>query len=325
MAAPRGFRRPRLEEVERLLAECYGDDQCRDVVDLGGCFSLNLLVPRRSEVVRVNPRFVTERRLVGLRGIRRRLAAAGCLVGQPRPILDADYVRCGGMLVEAETYVPHVKPPPSPENYRWLYRATGRLHASLGEHSIELEPPVETNWGPPDVVDVLLAEVVDACAGDESARADVERMRRLAEALRERWTPESVLPQQVVHGDVRLGNLARTSGGSEVYLDFGFAGVRPRVCDLAYALFWLVLRPDSRGRPDAFDWSFVTELVSAYESEAPTAVSSEERFALNAYAAAVPIYLAALSGRHDDPSGELRGSRHLVDIGEWLLKHSPIR
>ncbi len=324
MAAPRGFRRPTLEEVDQFLAEYYGDDERAEMVDLGGCFSLNLLLPRRSEVVRVHPRFVTERRLEGLREVRACLATAGCLVGEPRPILAADYVSCNGMLVEAETYVPHLKPAPSPESYRWLFQATGLLHAALGECSIDLEPPVETNWGPPDVVDVLVAELVEACAGDRSVIADLDRMRRLADQLRERWTVESSLPPQFVHGDVRLGNLA-TSGGDAVYLDFGFAGVRPRVCDLAYALFWLVLQPDSRGRADTFEWSFVTELVSAYESEAPTAVLSEERFAFNAYMAAVPIYLAALSGRHADPAGELRGSRHLVDIGEWTLEHSPIR
>lgn len=52
------------------------------------------------------------------------------------------------------------------------------------------------------------------------------------------------------------------SDGAPVYFDFGFAARRPRIHDLAYALSWLVLRPEDRVSAEDFVGA-VAELLSA--------------------------------------------------------------
>src|SRR5207244_1378180 len=97
------------------------------------------------------------------------------------------------------------------------------------------------------------------------ASALAERARGLIKRLDTQWIPASALPTGLIHGDVRLGNFSVDRAGTAVYLDFGFAASRPRVHDLAYALSWIVLRPDDRGRAEDFTWHLVPELIAAYE------------------------------------------------------------
>lgn len=59
--------------------------------------------------------------------------------------------------------------------------------------------------------------------------------------VRRMWIAPSQLPGQVVHGDFRLGNLARSPAGLPVVFDFGFVDRRPRLHDEAYALAFMVL------------------------------------------------------------------------------------
>ena len=104
-----------------------------------------------------------------------------------------------------------------------------------------------------------------------------------------------------------------------VYLDFGFAAVRPRVHDLAYSLPWIVVRPDGAGRAEPFDWTAVAELIGAYEEGARDRLRDTERRALTGYVAAVPLYMAAIAGFTPHPSDMLRGDVAFLDIAEWAL------
>jgi Ser/Thr protein kinase RdoA (MazF antagonist) len=133
--------------------------------------------------------------------------------------------------------------------------------------------------------------------------------------------PAADLSAQLVHGDVRLSNVRRTTEGETVYFDFGFLARRPRIHDLAYALAWMMLRPDGRGTAEEFAWETVPQLVTAYEDAARTTLAVKERRALAPYIAAVPLYLAALAGYTNDPVAHLRDQtrRTFLRIGEWLL------
>ena len=124
---------------------------------------------------------------------------------------------------------------------------------------------------------------------------------------------------QLVHGDVRLGNVAAAPGGEPVNLDFGFAAIRPRIHDLGYALSWIVLRPDDSGRAEDFQWDRLPELVTAYEDSTQTTLSPIERRALGPYMAAVPLYLASISGFIPDPVRRLLEERPFLRIAEWVL------
>jgi Ser/Thr protein kinase RdoA (MazF antagonist) len=172
---------------------------------------------------------------------------------------------------------------------------------------------------------------------DPSAAETVRWLRELLGRLRARWVPATALPIQLVHGDVRLGNVRhalRSSGDDSaasaadtrldpepVYFDFGFLARRPRVHELAYSLAWIVLRPDGRGAAADFDWSLLPAWVDAYQDAAGAPLADSERRALAPYTAAVPLYLAAIAGYMDDPVGHLRDETRqaFLRIADWLL------
>jgi aminoglycoside phosphotransferase (APT) family kinase protein len=139
--------------------------------------------------------------------------------------------------------------------------------------------------------------------------------------LERQWVPAAELPCQIVHGDVRLGNVARTNAGEPVYLDFGFAARRPRIHDLAYSLPWIVVRPDDSGRPEHFDWDGVNQLLAAYEDGAQESVGDLERRAFYPYVASVPLYMAAVAGYTPNPGTTLRGEIPFLRIADWVLSH----
>ena len=290
--------------------------------DLGGTTSLNLHIPGRSQVVRVHPRFESRRRVDGLRSLRQHLAAEGLLVGRPVPIDGRDVVAVGPYLAEAEEYVDHAKPPPERSSYVWMYGAMGRLHRVLTRVEVALVRPQVATYGPPSSLRRWLARTEREVAADREATEIVAWARALIRQLDRQWIPATSLPCQLIHGDVRLGNVVASGGRQEpVYLDFGFAARRPAVHDLAYSLPWIIIRPDGAGTPEQFDWSMVAELIDAYEHGAQRRLTDAEQRALPAYVASVPLYMAAIAGFTADPGAMLRGDVPFFRLAEWLLSN----
>lgn len=124
----------------------------------------------------------------------------------------------------------------------------------------------------------------------------------MLDSLEHHWTPPERLPQQVIHGDIRLGNVATTPDGAVAYFDFGFAARRPRIHDLAYSLFWIVLKPDASGRAEEFDWRLASQLVAAYETTGVHPLTDLERRAIGPYVAGVPMYFAAIASYIPTPA-----------------------
>lgn len=294
------------------------------MADLGGTMSLNLHLPAQDLVVRVHPRFVTAERLLALRRLRSGLADRGLVVGEPQLVDVAEIVDLGGRLAEAERYVEHTKPPATWESYLWMYRAMGALHAAI-EAGVphEVPEPAVATYGTPEDLDVYVARTADTVKADPEAAEIAAWVCRLIDLLRGQWIDPGLLPGQLIHGDIRLGNVAETPAGEAAYFDFGFAAHRPRVHDLAYSLSWIVLRPDGRGRAESFDWGLVQELVSAYEDASASRLTPIEWSAVGPYVAAVPLYLAAIAGETPDPAAHLRGEVPFLRIAEWLLVNKP--
>jgi Ser/Thr protein kinase RdoA (MazF antagonist) len=284
--------------------------------------SLNLHVPATSEVLRVHPRFATRNRIAGLRGLRRHLADGALTVGMPVSLDGREVVAAGPYLAELETFVGHIKPPAEWASYVWMYHAMGRLHRTLATTAVRLPRPVVATYGPPRSLRRWLALTDHAVVADPEAREIAGWARRLLHLLERQWVPAKCLPCQVVHGDIRLGNVAVGAAQEPVYLDFGFAAVRPTIHDLAYSLPWIVLRPDDSGLPAEFGWERVTELLAAYEEGAGRSVSEHERRALAGYVAAVPLYMAAVAGFTPEPGDTLRGEIPFLRIAEWVLTNS---
>ncbi|MGH2352083.1 MAG: phosphotransferase [Chloroflexota bacterium] len=149
-------------------------------------------------------------------------------------------------------------------------------------------------------------------------------LRDLLQRLHRQWVPATDLPVQLVHGDVRLSNVRRTSedsAGETVYLDFGFLARRPRVHDLAYSLAFMVWALDGLRAPQRFAWETVPRLIEAYEAAAGSRLTPVERRALAPYTAAVPLYAAALDGFTEAPRGKFCTRLPFLRLGEWLLAH----
>jgi Ser/Thr protein kinase RdoA (MazF antagonist) len=321
------YRRPEVtDEVVTTMLERLGVDGTPP--DLGGTMSLNLdvVVEGRRSVLRIHAPFVSRARTAALQRLRSSLAQAGLRVGIAQPIgrAGATLVRVGTSLVEVESFVEHEKPPPTWASYLWMYEAMGRLHRHVSTWTDgSLPRPVVATYGPPSSLRRWLAMTTAAVSTDAQAVALAAEVGELVRRLDRQWVPPSSLPRHVVHGDVRLGNVAVAPApdGAPVYLDFGFAAVRPRIHELAYSLPWIVVKPDDSGRPEDFDWAAVEELVAAYESGAGTRLSSLERRALGPYVAAVPLYLASVAGFTPDPIRTLVGERPLLRVAEWVLDH----
>ena len=315
------YRRPRLGDpaVRRLLVRL--DVQDATAADLGGTMSLNVAVPSVGGVLRVHAPFESGARLRELRALRAHLAGRGLSVGVPLPLDGRALRRVGDGWAELETFVDHHKPPPTWDSYVWMYEAMGRLHRHLAAATGHLRRPVVSTYGPPGSVRRWLAATEAVVGGDTEAVALAAWAGRLLRELTRLWVPAKLLPRQVVHGDIRLGNIGRAGTGDPAYLDFGFAAHRPRVHDLAYSLLWIVLRPDDSGRPEEFGWERVAELVAAYEHGAGDVLSADETTALAPYLASVALYLASVAAFTPSPAQTLRGEAASLRIAEWVLSH----
>lgn len=291
--------------------------------DLGGTMSLNLHLGALDMVMRVHPRFETATRVHALRSLRGGLHERGLIVGVPKRVLGDEVTVIDGYLAEGETYVRAEKPDASWEAYVWMYAAMGALHRAINAGSLGLdlpEPDVAT-YATPDQLRRWIRGTSLAVRADRRASALAAQVTSMVEDLERQWTPSELLPQQVVHGDIRLGNVARTADGDAAFFDFGFAARRPRIHELAYSLFWIVLKPDDNGRAEDFDWARAAELLEAYEEGADDRLGAIERRALGPYLAAIPMYLAAIASYAPDPSDRIKQETRSLEIARWVLDH----
>lgn len=307
-------------DVQRLATEIAPGSRA---TDLGGTFSLNVGLDPSGLVLRVHQPFVTRRRLLAVQEVRRRLAEGGLVVPVPLPWRGSTVFRCGSRWAELEAYVPHEQPPRAPESYIWLFRAMGVLHRGLDATGVTVPRPYWTTYAPPGTLRRWLPILERAVRDDPEAAEIARQLRGLVGRLRRLWVPAAALPVRLVHGDVRLGNLARRADGETVYLDFGFLARRPRIHELGYSLAWMLLALGAHRDPASFAWEIVPRLVAEYETAAGVRLTPVERQALAPYAAAVPLYQAAVCGFLPAPAETLRdGLRQpFMRLSAWLLAH----
>ncbi|WP_201373924.1 phosphotransferase enzyme family protein [Ktedonobacter robiniae] len=237
------------------------------------------------------------------------------------PWRGSTVIRCGRRWAELERYIPHQKPEPTFNSYLWLFESMGTLHRVLAAYEGSVPRSLAATYGPPDTLRRWLSVTQAAVQSDDEATSVALLLRWLVNQLRQQWLPASRLPQQFIHGDVRLGNVCQDNQGQTIYFDFGFLAYRPRVHGLAYALAFMVLALDLHQTPAEFAWESVTWLVEAYEDAAYWRLTEEERRALVPYTAAVPLFAAALDGFSNDPVSQLLSRLPFLRLSEWLLAH----
>ena len=304
----------------RALLDRIGADPTQ-AVDLGGTMSLNLHAVDRGVVLRVHPPFVSPARLQHLQDLRAHVARAGLVVGEPAEVDGSRVLTAGTRLAEVEPHLAATRQEATWSSYVWMFDAMGVLHRALASYDGALADPVVATYGSPISMRADARATAAAVAHDKEASAIAGRVLGLVDALESMPLDRSALGRQVVHGDVRLANVAAGSDGAPVYFDFGFAARRPRIHDLAYALSWIVLRPDDSGCAEDFRWDLVPELLAAYEQGAASTLARLERRALASFLAAVPLYLASIAFQVPDPANHLCGERSFLRIAEWVLTH----
>lgn len=291
--------------------------------DLGGTMSLNVHLPKTGVVMRVHQPFVSRDRIMSERRMKERIIRSGLETPEPRRFPGGkDVVRCRQHWAELEKFVPETtRREPTWESYLWMYGSMGQLHKVLA--NVDRPPnPILSTYGPPGSVRRWTGVTSEAVRGDTNAEEMARWLGKLSRSLDRLWVPSTQLPNQIIHGDIRLANVrTRRSDGRPVFLDFGFSAYRPRIHDLAYTLSWIVLQPDNRGQAESFDWGKVSELIDAYEEGAKVKLLPVELQALPAYTAAVPLYLGAISGYTPEPSRRLLDELPFLKIAEWILQN----
>lgn len=307
-------------DVQQLAAAIAPDAR---LSDLGGTMSLNARLEPAGLVLRVHQPFVARQRILAVQAVRARLAELGLPVPRAVAWRGATVFRCGRRWAEIERFLPNAKPAPSPAAYRWLFDAMGELHRVLALLDLAVPRPLVATYGSPGSLRRWLPVSEAAVRANPDAAAVARWVRALVGRLRRQWPSAAELPAQLVHGDLRLGNVCCARDGGTIYLDFGFLARRPRIHELAYSLAYMVLALGGCAAPEQFDWSLVPELVTAYEAAAGARLSAAERRALAPYAAAVPLYHAAIAGFTVDPVQQLLGGHQLpfLRFAEWLLAH----
>lgn len=286
---------------------------------LGGTMSRNLYLPGAGLVLRVHPRFVSPQRVLDERRLKRATIAAGLSAPRPVPAGTSELLRVDGRVGELETYVDHVIHPPSWPLHQQMFATLGVLHRIWAAAAIRR--PVVSTYGPPSTLRTHLARL-RARPLDDATRTQLARVTAALTRLRSTWVPAARLPGTVVHGDARPENLSVGSHGEQVVLDLGFAARRPRVHDLAYAMAWIVLKPDDSGSVGEFDRGAARRCVAAYEEAAGSRLSPLEREAFDGYLAGTCLYLTTIAAFLPDPASVVlgRGNLRLVEIAEDVLR-----
>ena len=308
-------------DVQRLLAEIARGARA---TDLGGMMSLNVWLDPAGVVLRVHQPFVSRQRLLAVQRVRRRLACAELIVPVPLPWHQAQVIRCGNRWAELEEYIPHRRAQPSYDSYSWMFGALGILHRQLSALDLTVLRPLVATYAPSSSLRRWLPVTEAAVQGDAEAMEIARFLRELIRRLRWQWVPASHLPQQLVHGDARLSNICQTIDAKTVYFDFGFLARRPRIHDLAYGLAFMVRALHGHQALEYFPWQRVLQLITTYEVTAHSPLTMMERRALAPYAAAVPLYAAALDGFSNEPASQLRGRLPFLRLSEWLLAHPDV-
>lgn len=283
--------------------------------------SLNVRLDPAGLVLRRHQPFVSRQRLLAVQEVRRDLAHQGLVVPVPVPRRNATVFRCGTRWVELEEFIPHERPEPTFASYTWLFRAMGTLHRARAPLDLAVPRPLVATYATPTSLRRWLPFTVAAVRDDPEAAAIAQLLRDLIRRLRAQWLPANRLPMQLVHGDIRLPNVCRTSTGRTVYLDFGFLARRPRVHELAYALAFMILALGGQHRPERFAWHHIPRLIAEYEAASDAPLTAAEQKALAPCTAAVPLYNAALDGFTADPPTFLRARLPFLRLSAWLLSH----
>lgn len=275
-------------ELMEILAERYGLNLSAAPRDLGGSYSLNLLIDTSPDryVARVHGSQTGPARLESIQRARRFLAGHG--IPAPEQIVARDgnpFVTLGTHLVEVERYVEHDADMDTWPRLEAGLPYLGRIHSlfrSFPAGPAGRRAPLANHIEPHQVLEGTLRGVARMHSWDLSDEecdlaASYEELARLVHAAEQCLAP--TLPRQLVHGDFWDNNVLFKDEEVALVTDLDFMGERLRIDDLALTLFFA---NSSLGGERLSDQRIgqLRALVDAYDSGLADHLSSAERLAL---------------------------------------------
>ena len=319
-------------ELLAVVAQSFDLGETSEATDIGGTYSLNAKVStaRGEYVVRVHRPWVTPRRLLDVQGVRRVLAHARFPVAPP--LADRWGETTGdfeGRLFEVEPFVAHDSTADSWDRYAVALGVLGGLHGLLGENFAKqtLLPPRVSNYGTPDLLLEWLQHVERLIEHDGAAiteaRSICHRARELLEAIQQWWIETGRhLPRHYTHGDYGGGNVLFRKGHVVAVLDFDFLDFRERIFDVAYTLYWMLVRLARIEAPEEMPWHRVREMLDVYSSMKALPITRAEIEALPIQMARVPLYWVAEARYLPDPITTIHKLAASVQFSDWLFRHA---
>lgn len=326
---PLGERATLSSDLLATLTQTYGLDAITTFSDLGGTYNLNLALHTATGhyVARVYRPWITVERLTALQALKRELYALQLPTILPLPTLaDATFTLFEERLVELELFLVNNRAYDALPFYLQAATMLGRLHNGLRfvGTNLKLPEPRVANYAPPETLQAWVSYVQQHLHATEPHAVQAQKTCRAAQALLEPilvwWrNHREALPQQLIHGDYGLGNLAFDQREIVGLFDFDFVARRERLFDLAYTAFWMLYRLPIKPLGQNM-WNSVRQFVEHYEQASVLPLTDMERFALPIEMARVPIYWIAEAAFLPNPAKVVMHYTQHLALAEHLFK-----
>ncbi len=303
--------------------------------DLGGSWTTNLLLdfPDRPLVARVYQAGTSPPRLSAVQAARRAVAVAGIPTPQPISATDGRSLAAlrNGRLVEVEAYVRWNERMNTVPLLQRGFAVLAKIHdilrtaplpvaagaAHYANHLFSMEASAASRRGAERIRgwnDPALVEFADQVVRHVDAVAAAE------EPLRDRQLT------QIVHGDFWDNNVLFTDGRLVAVLDFDFMAERPRVDDLALAMWFFLLEP-AKGLPGEVEREQLRSFIEAYDGSASVSLSPEEHAALPLAIARQPAWSVGrwvVELDEDDAVRHARDAAAELPVAQAILDDLPL-
>jgi len=300
------------------------------VRDIGGTYNLNLHVQTTcgAYVVRVHRPWITPERLALIHMIKRALADDLPVALPLQTANGATAIKYDGRLVEVEPFVAHNGSATTWRRCEIGFAMLSRLHGALEPWTEQLRqtPPLVSNYGTLEQLRAWTTNTREQIAA--ATRTDRDALALCADALallaRLEHAGVPALPHVPTHGDYGGDNLLFHGDRIVAIGDWDFVGVRERLFDLAYSLYWMFRRVQPDAPPEQWDWQQMFPLLAAYNAAAVQPLAGKELRALPLVMARVPLYWIAEAGwLADSAQAVLHWADH-VPTARWLVDHADV-
>ena len=233
-------------------------------------------------------------------------------------------------VVEVEPFLPGSGAAESWPAYEAAFAVLGQLHGVLAAYArpYALPPPRVEHYGPPmtllDWVARTRRRIQQARAGAGDAAVRVcDDATQILTCLHRWWNERGrYLPRHLVHGDYGVGNLVWAHKRIAAVGDFDFLAVHERVCDLAYAAFWMFERLEATRASANRSWPMLSSMIASYTATHRQPLTLHERRAIPLEMARVPVYWIAEAAFLDDPVDAVMSRAASVAAARWILDNA---